>query len=202
MKARDNLDKHKFISRLQQHNPFRNRAGDLVSLSTGLVADSNITCDSALEKGEMLLHNTLGKSFADVVYARKHKVIPIAAQVQGIKINNETFVISSLQLFHRIVCVVKSPKELQSYFKYELPSAPPSLFNDGLLRKGIKSSIKIIFKRADIGRDNFPTNCKYVVDGGHLLHSVIWPKPATYSTILKIFRLCFKTLWQKHNGSV
>lgn len=186
-KARDNADKTKFFSWLQQHNPFRNRCSDLVSLSTGIVAESNITCDMALEKGEILLQKTFGKNFADVVYTRKNKVIPIAAQMRSIKYNNETIIINSQQLFHRMVCAINSPQELKLYFKYELASFPPCLFNEGLLRKGTKSSIKGIFKTAQLPRESFPTNSKYVIDGGHLLHSVVWPKPATYGDILEIY---------------
>ena len=36
-------------------------------------------------------------------------------------------------------------------------------------------------------QDTLPTNVHFVIDGGHLLQSVVWPKPATYLNICESY---------------
>lgn len=126
----------------------------------------------------------IGKTFGSVKYSRKDKVTPFSVQTNGIRINNKIIDINPQQLFNRIVCIVKDPLQLKSYFQYELASKPLSIFDDVSMRKGTKSSILNLFQET---RAKVPNNLKNVVDGGYLLHVVVWPKPATYETILNLY---------------
>lgn len=86
-----------------------------------------------------------------------------------------------------MVCVIKETSQLQLYFKYELATKAPALFDEVSLRKGTKSALSKVFRTKSNKNFSIPTNAKYVLDGGHLLHSVIWPKPATYEQVIQMY---------------
>src|SRR6266516_7616079 len=84
-----------------------------------------------------------------------------------------------------MICLEKSKTELKGYFEYELASVPPSLFDSMLLRKETKSSMVNAFQSQE-GNLDLPSNTHFVLDGGNLLHCVVWPKPATFGQILDL----------------
>ena len=52
------------------------------------------------------------------------------------------------------------------------------------MRKTNKASlVKIIEKYAACG--NVLKNASFVIDGGHLLHRVVWPRSATYNEVIE-----------------
>ncbi|GBL74481.1 hypothetical protein AVEN_235422-1 [Araneus ventricosus] len=75
-----------------------------------------------------------------------------------------------------------SDAELQKYFEFELAPFPLSLFDEGGLRKTLKSVFYDLFS---IATDLFLTSACYVVDGGFLLHRVLWQTKESFSFILK-----------------
>lgn len=183
---RDSKDFVKFVAWIKEHNPFHQLSGQLVNLSNGLVADESITCDSAVEIGTETMKSLSGMNFADVRMERRKKVVPLSKLTSGtLKVRNKDVILhSQQQLFHRMICLDKDKSELKAYFHYELATVPPSLFDSELLlRKGNKSSLVNAFKSE---KDNFhlPSNTHYVLDGGNLLHCVVWPKPTTFGHIL------------------
>lgn len=77
--------------------------------------------------------------------------------------------------------MVKGVSELKDCFNYELALAPPSLFDEVSIRKGKKSPIVIAFaKEESIGIHK----CTYLIDGGHIQHRIVWPRPATYGEVM------------------
>ncbi|GBN51265.1 hypothetical protein AVEN_58624-1 [Araneus ventricosus] len=82
------------------------------------------------------------------------------------------------------------------FFTFELPPFPLLLFNEGGMRKGIKSSLFSAFTPTKIdaiqGKNNF-----VVVDGGHLLHKVVWQRNMNFGDIAK----SYLTYLQTHYGS-
>ena len=76
---------------------------------------------------------------------------------------------------------------MKSYFSYELAPQPPSLFHDGLMRKPIKSALSILLKGFVSYKSNIPEKCLFVLDGGHLLHTVIWPVLSTYGDVCQSY---------------
>ncbi|GBN59001.1 hypothetical protein AVEN_148265-1 [Araneus ventricosus] len=82
------------------------------------------------------------------------------------------------------------------FFTFELPPVPLLLFNEEGMRKGTKSSLFSAFTPTKIdaiqGKNNF-----LVVDGGHLLHKVVWQRNMNFGDIAK----SYLTYLQTHYGS-
>lgn len=80
---------------------------------------------------------------------------------------------------------LNSPGDLSSCFQFELAPQPLSLFDGmGLMRKGKKSDMYKILEALAPCEDNSRTEkCFFVIDGGHLLHRVLWPAHATFKSL-------------------
>lgn len=99
----------------------------------------------------------------------------------SIKVYNEVIPIDPLLLFQRISFTKKSDEELRDYLKYELAPYPLSIFNELGMRKSQKSLMYQMFKNTDINMELKNYTC--VVDGGYLLHRVVWPSNQTFGYI-------------------
>ena len=66
---------------------------------------------------------------------------------------------------------------------FELAPQPSSLFHDGVMRKTQKSALSGLIKSFVSTHPHMPEKCEYVLDGGHLLQSVIWPQHSTYRDV-------------------
>ncbi|GBL75599.1 hypothetical protein AVEN_66447-1, partial [Araneus ventricosus] len=81
-----------------------------------------------------------------------------------------------------IIYITKqSDEELGDILTYELCPFPLPLFDEGGMRKGMKSSLCKVFKPCT--RDFNAESSVYIIDGGHLLHRVIWKRGSTFSSI-------------------
>jgi hypothetical protein len=78
-----------------EHNPFEHESGELVSISSGLVADSSVTCDLAVEKGIQSKKEMEGKDFRTLKLKRNNKVTPLASMNSGIKVQDNHVVINT-----------------------------------------------------------------------------------------------------------
>ncbi|GBO35937.1 hypothetical protein AVEN_223619-1 [Araneus ventricosus] len=82
------------------------------------------------------------------------------------------------------------------FFTFELTPFPLSLFNEEGMRKATKSSLFSAFTPTKIdavqGKNNF-----VVVDGGHLLHKVVWQRNMNFGEIAENYL----TYLQTHYGS-
>ena len=74
-------------------------------VSTGIIADRTVNCAGAEAKGQ-----TSPTKFA---LLRKDNVKNIAATTKEIEIGNQEININSNQLFRRIICTIKTDKELE-----------------------------------------------------------------------------------------
>ncbi|GBO05088.1 hypothetical protein AVEN_134496-1 [Araneus ventricosus] len=82
----------------------------------------------------------------------------------------------------RIIYITKqSDEELEGVLTYELCPFPLPLFGEGGLRKGPKSSLYKAFKPCT--QDFNAESRVYIIDGGYLLHRVIWKRGSTFSSI-------------------
>lgn len=73
------------------------------------------------------------------------------------------------------MCIIKqSDEELQEYLEYELAPFPMSLFSEEGMHKGTKSSLFKTF--SPVSHNIESSNSINVVDGGYLLHRVVWSK--------------------------
>ena len=119
----------------------------------------------------------LEKSFADVKMNRKGKVKTLAAMTSSIVVHEQEVRVSPQQLFNGIICLLDGSADLPSFLMYELAPRPPSLFDQVSLRRTAKAALSSLLAV------ELPDNPQHVVDGGYLLQTGIWTKPATYDDV-------------------
>lgn len=181
--SRDMADVKTFLVWLRHQNPFLRRSPLLASLSSGVVATEDVNCDNALSVGTASMKAMEGKLFSDIHLQRRNSVKSLENVAKTMKVRDEEICINPNQLFHRLVCIVRSEEDLACYLKYELAARPPALFDDCSFRKGNKSSFIPVLQALAPCECTLPSQSTYVVDGGYLLHHVVWQRPATYSQI-------------------
>ncbi|KAJ8888031.1 hypothetical protein PR048_007516 [Dryococelus australis] len=161
-------------------------AEGLDSISSGVVGDSMVSCDLAIEKGKECMGAVRGRTFPDIVIRRITRFIPLGT-MSSIKVRGNVIPINALQLFNRIICLNSTPEDLKEYLRYELAPRPPSLFTESHTRKGTKSSLASAFQ-PEKENITFSKNCAYVDDGDYLLNCVVWPRPGTYGDVIEAYK--------------
>jgi len=194
------VDKQKFVDWLEIHSPFNYISGELVSLSSGHIADEAVNCEIAHKVGSTMMKGIIGQNFSSVKMRRKNKVRSQAVVEKGIKVRENIVTVNPEQLFHRIMCLSKGSEDLKRYFRHELASVPAALFDDVSLRKGTKSFLVPAF---------YPTTTQVVVlyqeqqlAWATLLHTVVWPRPATYNEIYNRYTSHVERLYGKNSTVV
>ncbi len=186
--SRDTKDHSIFVQWLQAHPPFCGYVPDrLVSLSTGLVADASVNCDSAVDIGSAAAAKMTDQHYTDITLHRKDKVKTIGYTHKTIKVRGQESVINPSLLFNRITWVLNESAEMETFLTYELSPQPPALFSDGIMRKPTKSALGVLLKSFITQQSAIPENAVFVVDGGHLLQAVVWPKPSTYYDVCQSY---------------
>lgn len=187
---RDNSDIETLLMWLKDHNPFNPRE-DLMSLSTGLIGRSGINCHEAKFKGDTSMRTMIGKPASEISLSLSCKVKSLAVAKSDIHEKDENFIaVNSALLFQRIFTIIQGDKnKLRSALDYELSPFPLSLFDSkGLVRKTPKSKLYTMFKPVAISHDEGSMDkCYYVIDGGFLLHKVVWPIDSTYDDICESY---------------
>ena len=167
---------------LMVHSPIIS-SKQLMSIVTGVVADNTINCDAAVEVGTEAMQKILGKKFGDIQLHRKDKVLPLSCVNNSVKVREEVIPVNTMQLFSRIVCVIKTDKDFASCLEYEVAPRPLSLFNEISMRKTQKSVMYDVIESVADSQQTYPAGSTFVLDGGHLLRRVIWPQHGSYSDI-------------------
>ncbi|MGR0227394.1 hypothetical protein, partial [Klebsiella pneumoniae] len=137
---RDAQDRAKINEWLNDHPPFP-QINLLMSLSTGLIGNEKINCHQALQIGTAIMQNFVGCKFGEMKQSRKHTVMPLASMSCTIKIGGEKATINPLTIFQRTLIAKKSDADVERLLEYELSPFPLSLFNEGGMRKGTKSTL-------------------------------------------------------------
>ena len=181
---RDRADTATFLTWLDLHHPFQRASPLLASLASGVVASAAVNCDDALSVGEASMR--LWKGSGSVKSTCREGTM--SGLTKAVKVRGEDVCINPNQLFHRIVCIVRSEEELAEYLTYELAACPPALFDDCSLRKGNKSSIVTVLDGLAPNGSHPPSDAVYTIDGGRLLHRVVWQQPATYVHICEQYK--------------
>ncbi|GBN09829.1 hypothetical protein AVEN_224500-1 [Araneus ventricosus] len=103
-----------------------------------------------------------------------------------IKLGKKKITADPLTLFHRIYVAKQSGEDLKMFFTFELSPFLLSLFSEEGMRKGTKSPLFSEFTPIKIdtvqGKNNF-----VVMDGGHLLHKVVWQRNMNFGDIAKSY---------------
>ncbi|GBM59327.1 hypothetical protein AVEN_60668-1 [Araneus ventricosus] len=84
-------------------------------------------------------------------------------------------------MLFQIIYITKQSDELEDVLTFELCPFPLPLFDEAVMRKGTKSSLYRAFKPCT--RDFNAESGVYIIDGGYLLHRVIWKRGSTFSSI-------------------
>lgn len=94
---------------------------------------------------------------------------------------------NTMQLFNRIVCVMRSDEDFASCLKYELAPRPLSFFDEMSMRKTKKSVMYDVTESLVDSQQTYLAVCRVVLDGGYLLRQVIWPQHGSYSEVYSTY---------------
>lgn len=183
---KDEEDVKSFKTWLQVHGLFDDRPGKLMSLSTGLVADSTVDCHKAVEKGLQSMSKMVGVDAESYKFSKKNCVKTLASIKPVCVIDNEPITVNTSLLFQRIVAAMINNKNLvKTALLHELAPFPMSLFNDkGLMRESNKSELYKSLQFTTFVKPD-PAEHEFVIDGGYLLHKVRWRKNVSCQQIFE-----------------
>ncbi|ELU12774.1 hypothetical protein CAPTEDRAFT_192602 [Capitella teleta] len=183
----DHQDLNIFLEWLKSHSPFieHQNQDSMTAISTGLVADSSANCDRSLEIGMAAASALDNQLYSEIKLRRTDRVKSIGSSTNTVKIRGQSTVVNPMLLFNRITCVMQSSSDMEVYLAYELAPQPTALFTDGVIRKTNKSIFGQLLKSQTEAIDHYPVNSTFTVDGGYLLHVVLWPTHATYDEICR-----------------
>lgn len=177
---RDNDDVKKLLDWFSQHPSFPEMK-EIMSISTGIIGNEKINCHMSQELGIASILKIIDCDFDTVKFRRKDKVTPLAVINTGIRIEEDIIPINPLLIFQRMCIAKQSEEEIEEYLTYELAPFPLSLFDEVGMRKCIKSSLYKMFTPCS---DNiYFGNSIYIIDGGYLLHKVVWHRNESFASI-------------------
>ena len=162
---------------IAQHSPFIYRGEHkdrLFCVSTGIVAPAMANADRAVELGEVATSALTGKTYADAKLKRNDKVVSIRVASNSAKVQGCEVEVDPISLFLRVTCVIRNHTEMKDHLSYEFSKQPPSLFEGPSMRKTAKSFLADALK-ASVSplRADEIQKALYVIDGCHLLHSLV-----------------------------
>ena len=188
--AKDFKDSVNIMKYIFARNPFDNQK-ELMSIDIGEVAIPAVNLDTEHATGMNILTSMTGKTVTDYTFKKKDTVVTMKAR-STVQIDDEIIPVDPLLLFQRLITTVRglgSDLDLETAFTYELCTFPPALVDmDGLLRGANKPQIADSIW-SSIGPDvslQLSSDVKYVLDGGSLLHKVLWTKRKTFNEIFNL----------------
>ncbi|KYM96907.1 hypothetical protein ALC62_12417 [Cyphomyrmex costatus] len=178
--TRDNADVEKLSFWLDAHNPFP-EGDNLMSIGTGIIGNELINCHRADEIGSQMMRNIEGKTFSSVSFKRKDKVQPLSIINSSITVESTQISIDPLLLFQRMCITKHSDSDMKNFLAFDLAPFPLPLFTVKGMRKGTKSSLYSAF--TPLKDVQFGVNHAEIIDGGFLLHKVVWGTVTTFKQI-------------------
>lgn len=192
--GRDFQDMKAIMDFFNSHNPFDTCASGLWNIFSGIADSENkVTAEKADIIGKNIQDKLTGKLFKNVTMLKSDQAVTMKVLKKGIIIADETHHIDTHLLTQRmLVCVSldNTSKDAREYFRYELSTIPPSLFDPRtqLMRKTDKSSLgrsldSMTVHRTECSQAHAHTH--FVLDGGALLHKLAWTKNGTFIDVLR-----------------
>ena len=143
------------------------------------------------EVEEKVLCSMLGKNIYDHSFRKKDQVETLASK-SAVRFSEGSIQVDPQLLFQRLTVVATGGRyeNPQAFFKFEMCSYPPALFDALLLPRqanklALGDAIWAITKNSQTGG---PTgNVHFVLDRGTLLHRVPWPRGITYDAICSLY---------------
>lgn len=186
---RDNKDLQKIIGFLIQRDPF---CGDpsLKNIATGVVAEDGVNCEKAKKVGDLVVKKMAGQDALEHSFQKKDQVKTLASKT-SISLKDGTIQIDPQLLFQRLSVLATSGQydNPASFFEYEMSSYPAALFDTSLLpRKADKPALAdALWKITQNVQTTCPKEAHYVLDGGALIHRVVWPRGSTYDEVCSLY---------------
>ena len=72
---------------------------------------------------------------------------------------------------------------MKKQFSHEFARKPPSLFDKVLMRKNTKSNLAYLLKEGVVCVSEHLEDAHYVLGGGSILQTVVWPMEGTYDDV-------------------
>lgn len=98
----------------------------------------------------------------------------------------------------RVTCIIKNKTEMREHLYHEFSRKPPSLFHKGLMRKNTKSDLAQLLKEGVMSVSNNLEDAHFVLDGGYLLHTVVWPTEGTYDDVCNDYIVYINNHYGQH----
>lgn len=131
--AKDSKDFDVFVQWLQIHPPFAGYQPDrLVSIASGVIADTSVNCENAVQIGLAAASRITGKKFSEITLHGTDKVKTMGDK-NSINARGQNTVVNPTVFFNRITCVLKTSSDMEQFMSYEFAPQPPSLFHDGAM---------------------------------------------------------------------
>uniref|UniRef100_A0A8D8YJ99 Uncharacterized protein n=1 Tax=Cacopsylla melanoneura TaxID=428564 RepID=A0A8D8YJ99_9HEMI len=111
--------------------------------------------------------------------------------------------VDRLTLLQQICITNQTEEHLKNIFQYELAPHPMSLFTEDGIRKGTKSTLyDAAFTPLHQGQVNLGRRRSSVIDGGHLLHKVVWSRSTRLDTFQTVCRMYVTYVKRRFGSSV
>ena len=182
--ARDDSDFNKLLDWLNDHNPFDRSEKRLKSLSTGIIADKELSCEKAETVGNTIQEQLDNMKLCEVKIKRKYMVQCLDSNINKVTVDTKSVYINQTVLFTRLTALAGRNEDPLQNFDYELTTYPMSLFKDGVMRKAYKAATRNEILPKETSTDGIE---KRIVHGGAFLHKVFWPQNATYGELLSLY---------------
>ena len=142
----------------------------LISIS-GISAKDIINCDRADEVG-----STLQKEMIDKIFLLRFQLSFLTKHCRSLLWQH---------MLNWVLTVLQSNSEFENFIQYEFVNYAPTLFDNFSFRKTVKPALALNLDEHVI-KDSEPPPA-VVIDGGHLLHVVVWPTLLTYRQIIDLY---------------
>ncbi len=190
--SRDSSDLSKIKSKLVASTPF-SPDPSLRNIVNGVVATEDVNVHEAESIGRKFIDKMVGQPAFTFSFKRKDKAKTLG-DMSAIKIAPEQTIDPAL-LFQRFLVVSKTGElSLQDVMSYELSPFPPALFEArNIFRKADKPQLAhaIVDHSSKVSKeavtDSVPNTDHYVLDGGSLLHRLLWKTGDSYGAIAQSY---------------
>ena len=123
------------------------------------------------EIGKIINEELDGILFSNSSIKRKEQIKSLDELKVGVKLDKETIFVDPSVLFSILLLMIERELRMIEYFRYELTPVPTSLFEDGMMRKSVRSILmKVVTK--NVPSDASYVSPVYILDGGALLRKI------------------------------
>ena len=152
----------------------------LINVHTGEAADRNVNADEGYKIRLKIIETMTGVDIDKFMFKSKDRAAIMKSE-SSIKIDNEEIFVDPTLLFQRFIASVQGiacDVDVETAFSYELCTFPLALSeNNGHLQEADKPQLaNAIWKCIGTCHITQPNCAHRVLDGGSLLHKVVWKK--------------------------